>query len=124
MAKKRPNENHHDHQEEVASDVTSEQTQEVEQTTEAESSSSPESSQQLMDEIQSFMNLREELSRKLAAEIEALELKLEELKQTAASLFPQGSDFAEEKKVKKAKPKPPKEEKPRVEAPLEQSEAA
>lgn len=62
----------------------------------------------LMDEIQTFMTLRDELARKLAAEIEATEQKLAELRETAASLFPQEVD---DKKSKKAKPKPAKADK-------------
>ena len=64
-----------------------------------------------MSEIQSFMNLRDELARKLAAEIEAMEVKLAELKETAASLFPRNPDSSDDKKVKKPKPKAAKEDK-------------
>lgn len=61
----------------------------------------------LMEEVQSFLNLRDELARKLAAEIEMMEEKLAELKRTAASLFPSGdADSAADRKAKKPKPKP------------------
>lgn len=114
MAKKRP----HDSHEEVHTEEVSGQAHETEAPFENSSTSTAEPGLPLMDEIQSFINLREELSRKLAAEIEAMEEKLAELKKTAASLFPQG-DASEEKKGKKPKPKPSKEEKPRSEAPAE-----
>jgi len=107
MAKKRSQEQHDSNSVEVQEEPT------VDQVLAAESESSPSenATSSLMDEIQSFMTLREELSQKLASEIEATELKLAELKETAASLFPQATYIAEEKKAKKAKPKVPKEEK-------------
>ena len=104
MAKKRPHDQLESHSVEIHEEPTSDQ----------ESAAEPASanvSGSLMDEVQSFMTLRDELSRKLAAEIEATELKLAELKETAASLFPQNSEATEEKKAKKPKPKAPKEEK-------------
>ena len=66
----------------------------------------------LLEEVQSFLNLRDELARKLAAEIELTEQKLAELKKTAASLFPGAhNDVSDDRKPKKpkAKPTPPKE---------------
>lgn len=65
----------------------------------------------LMDEIQTFMSMRDELAQKLAAEIELTERRLEELKSTAASLFPENAKSTDDKKVKKPKPKPVKEDK-------------
>lgn len=65
----------------------------------------------LKSEIETFISLRDELARKLAEEIEATEVKLAQLKETAASLFPRNGEANEEKKVKKPKPKPVKEEK-------------
>ena len=58
----------------------------------------------LTEEVQSFLNRRSELARKLAQEIEATEKKLAELKHTAALLFPEndGNGRAEqERKPKK-----------------------
>ncbi|WP_373652500.1 hypothetical protein [Schlesneria sp. DSM 10557] len=66
----------------------------------------------LKSEIETFISLRDELARKLADEIAATELKLAQLRETAASLFPRTSDSPEDKKAKKPKPKPAKEEKP------------
>ena len=77
----------------------------------------------LKSEIETFISLRDELARKLADEIEATELKLAQLKETAASLFPRTGESNDEKKVKKTKPKPPKEEKA-VSAGREDAEAA
>ena len=77
----------------------------------------------LKSEIETFISLRDELARKLADEIEATELKLAQLKETAASLFPRSGEPNEEKKAKKPKPKPPKEEKS-VAASPEDAEAA
>lgn len=81
--------------------------------TEAESAeSSNEANHPLMEEVQSFLNLRDELARKLAAEIQMMEDKLAELKKTAAALFPNAdADSASDRKAKKPKPKPtaPKE---------------
>lgn len=65
----------------------------------------------LKSEIETFISLRDELARKLADEIDATELKLAQLKETAASLFPRNGESNEEKKVKKPKPKLAKEEK-------------
>lgn len=107
MAKKRPQEQHDSNPAEIHEEPTGDQ----ELAAESESGASENATASLMDEIQSFMTLREELSQKLASEIEATELKLAELKETAASLFPQATDVAEEKKAKKPKPKVPKEEK-------------
>jgi hypothetical protein len=65
-----------------------------------------EPSDPLMEEVQSFLNLRDELARKLATEIDALEEKLAELKKTAASLFPgSDSDSTGDRKAKKPKAK-------------------
>lgn len=61
----------------------------------------------LMAEVESFISRRDELARKIADEIEALEQKLADLKETAASLFPDnvgGGQVAP--KPKKPKPKP------------------
>ncbi len=70
------------------------------------SSGNIETAHPLMEEVQSFLNLRDELARKLAIEIEALEAKLAELKKTAASLFPgNDSDATTDRKAKKPKPK-------------------
>jgi len=57
------------------------------------------------------MAMRDELAQKLAAEIEATELRLEELKSTAASLFPQNVKSVDDKKAKKPNPKTVKEDK-------------
>lgn len=73
----------------------------------------------LMDEIQTFMSMRDELAQKLAAEIEAAERRLEELKSTAAALFPQNNKPIDDKKAKKPKPKPSKEEKVAVDSVVE-----
>lgn len=69
----------------------------------------------LLAEVQSFLNKREELARKLADEIAATETKLAELKKTAAALFPESTPVAQlvkdkkvPKKLPKAKPLPPK----------------
>ncbi len=61
----------------------------------------------LMAEVESFLSKRDELARKIAAEIETLEQKLAELKETAASLFPETAGGASASpKPKKPKPKP------------------
>lgn len=60
----------------------------------------------LMAEVESFLSRRDELAQKIAAEIEATELKLAELKKTAASLFPESaSGGSATLKAKKPKPK-------------------
>ena len=71
----------------------------------------------LLAEVQSFIQRREELAKKLADEITATESKLAELKRTAAALFPENAVAApaanKEKKAKKlpkAKPLPAKGE--------------
>jgi hypothetical protein len=73
----------------------------------ASTASTPESCR-LLDEVQSFLAVREELAKKLASEIAATEKKLAELKQTAAMLFPAAKTppVAKEKKLKKTKSKP------------------
>lgn len=57
----------------------------------------------LLAEVQSFIQRREELARKLADEIAATETKLVELKKTAAALFPETTAPASAPKDKKAK---------------------
>jgi len=69
----------------------------------------------LLAEVQSFIQRREELARKLAEEIRATEARLAELKRTAAALFPENAATAANKekrakKLPKAKPLPPKTE--------------
>ena len=60
----------------------------------------------LMDEVQSFLAARDELAKKLAAEIAAMEKKLAELKRTAALLFPANdTPTLKEKKPKKSSTK-------------------
>lgn len=61
----------------------------------------------LLDQVQSFLTQRAELAQKLAAEIEATEKRLVELRKTAAMLFPENTASpAKDKKPKKpAKPK-------------------
>ena len=66
-----------------------------------QSSSSIEHVHPLMEEVESFYVLRAELHRKLSVEIQALELKLAELKKTAASLFP--DEYGEPQQDRKAK---------------------
>jgi hypothetical protein len=105
MAKRRPSETADDFPAPQASDTVESQETTV---PEADVPADP-----LMDEIQTFMTLRDELARKLAAEIEATEQKLAELRETAASLFPQE---VEDKKAKKPKTKPAKPEKSNVAA--------
>jgi hypothetical protein len=66
----------------------------------------------LLKEVHSHLNQRDELLEKLDAEIEAMEQKLAELRETAALLKPENNGTAKEaSKVKKAKPKSAKEEK-------------
>lgn len=61
----------------------------------------------LMAEVESFLNKRDELARRIADEIAATEEKLAELKKTAASLFPESLNSDESiQKPKKPKPKP------------------
>jgi hypothetical protein len=61
----------------------------------------------LMAEVESFLSKRDELAQRIADEIEALEQKLAELKETAASLFPETAGGASSSsKPKKPKPKP------------------
>ncbi len=108
MAKKKM----HEETETAIVDVPVPENHESETAHESDSGRSTEPDHPLMEEIQTFLHLRDELARKLAIEIEATEQKLAELKKTAASLFPQsGGEVAEEKKAKKPKPKTPKEEK-------------
>jgi hypothetical protein len=57
----------------------------------------------LLAEVQSFIERREELSRKLADEIAATEARLVELKRTAAALFPESAASATAPKDKKPK---------------------
>lgn len=57
----------------------------------------------LLAEVHSFIQRREELSRKLAAEIAATEARLVELKKTAAALFPESAVPASAPKDKKPK---------------------
>lgn len=67
----------------------------------------------LMAEVESFLSKRDELAQKIAAEIEATELKLAELKKTAASLFPESTSGGPAAlKAKKPKPKPPAKAEP------------
>jgi hypothetical protein len=57
----------------------------------------------LLAEVQSFIQRREELARKLADEIAATETRLAELKKTAAALFPETSAPVSAPKDKKPK---------------------
>lgn len=67
----------------------------------------------LMAEVEAFLSKRDELAQKIAAEIEATEQKLAELKETAASLFPDsGGNGASNAKPKKPKPKAPAKAEP------------
>ncbi|HEY4261608.1 MAG TPA: hypothetical protein VGM98_15670 [Schlesneria sp.] len=62
----------------------------------------------LMAEVEAFLSKRDELAQKIAGEIEALEQKLAELKETAASLFPDSAGGGQSApKPKKPKPKAP-----------------
>ncbi len=102
MAKKRQ----HDDPEETLTSVTQEMPTPTPTEPPLTDSTTP-----LMDEIQTFIAMRDELAEKLAAEIEATERRLEELKSTAASLFPQNVKAVDDKKAKKPKPKVVKEDK-------------
>ena len=68
----------------------------------------------LMADVKTFLSKRDELARKFAEEIETLEQRLAELKETAASLFPENlSNGASNRKPKKPKAKSsPKSESP------------
>ncbi|MEI8020965.1 MAG: hypothetical protein WCH39_22360 [Schlesneria sp.] len=60
----------------------------------------------LMADVKTFLSKRDELARKFAEEIDALEQRLAELKETAASLFPENiNNGASDRKPKKPKPK-------------------
>ncbi len=60
----------------------------------------------LMTEVETFLSKRDELARRFAEEIAATELKLAELKRTAASLFPESVSSAQSsQKTKKQKAK-------------------
>lgn len=76
--------------------------------TPVEPASEPESHvDPLMAEVEAFLSKRDELAQKIAGEIEALEQKLAELKETAASLFPDSAGGGQAApKPKKPKPKP------------------
>lgn len=68
--------------------------------------STPVEANALMEEVQTFLAKRAELAKKLAAEIEATEKKLADLKMTAASLFPANSTASpKDKKPLKVKAK-------------------
>lgn len=103
MAKKRQ----HDDSEETLTPPA----EEIPTPTATEQETKTDSNNPLMDEIQTFMSMRDELAQKLAAEIELTERRLEELKSTAASLFPENVRSTDDKKTKKPKPKPVKEDK-------------
>jgi hypothetical protein len=103
MAKKRPHEGIEANPVEIPTQISDTETL-------PEQSPSKEPVHPLMSEIQSFMNLRDELARKLAAEIEAMEQKLAELKETAASLFPRSNESPVDRKTKKPKAKASKSE--------------
>ena len=68
----------------------------------------------LMADVKTFLSKRDELARKFAEEIETLEQRLAELKETAASLFPENlNNGASDRKPKKPKAKTsPKAESP------------
>ena len=60
----------------------------------------------LMADVKTFLSKRDELARKFAEEIEILEQRLTELKETAASLFPENLNSGQsDRKPKKPKPK-------------------
>ncbi len=60
----------------------------------------------LMADVKTFLSKRDELARKFAEEIDALEQRLAELKETAASLFPENLNSGQsDRKPKKPKPK-------------------
>lgn len=72
----------------------------------------------LLAEVEQFLQQRQELAQKLAAEIAATERKLADLRKTAAALFPEGDRSARpEKKAKK--PRLPKSPNPTEAAPEE-----
>ena len=77
----------------------------------------------LHQEIAAFLARREELSRKVAEEIAATEVKLAELRQTAALLVAESKESAKDRKPKKLKLKSVipagREEKPGGEPPAE-----
>ena len=79
MAKKRSHESNEVSSDEAVTNhvIDLEQLPESEQSMPASEPTLP-----LMEEVQSFLNLRDELARKLAVEIEAMEEKLAELKKT------------------------------------------
>ena len=68
----------------------------------------PAESLAIMDRVQAFLALRTELAANLAAEIEATEKKLAELRKTAALLFPESTSVAPVKDKKPKKPAKPK----------------
>ena len=60
----------------------------------------------LMADVKTFLSKRDELARKFAEEIETLEQRLAELKETAASLFPENLNNGQpDRKPKKPKAK-------------------
>ena len=60
----------------------------------------------LMADVKTFLSKRDELARKFAEEIDALEQRLAELKETAASLFPENlNNGTPDRKPKKPKTK-------------------
>ncbi len=60
----------------------------------------------LMADVKTFLSKRDELARKFAEEIDALEQRLAELKETAASLFPENlNNGTPDRKPKKPKAK-------------------
>ncbi len=60
----------------------------------------------LMADVKTFLSKRDELARKFAEEIEILEQRLTELKETAASLFPENlNNGTPDRKPKKPKAK-------------------
>jgi hypothetical protein len=64
----------------------------------------PDSAEPLLAEVQSFLAKRSELAKRLKEEIAATELRLEQLRKTAASLMSEKSlPVAKEKKPKKAR---------------------
>lgn len=62
----------------------------------------------IMDRVQAFLALRTELAANLAAEIEATEKKLADLRKTAAMLFPENAAVPVTKDKKPKKPAKPK----------------
>jgi hypothetical protein len=66
----------------------------------------PSSHDSILEEVQVFLEKREELLSKLAAEIEATEMRLAELRRTAQLLQAEAApESAKDKKAKKPKPK-------------------